>query len=66
MNPVVVRLCLQLKKEVMDVSMQRDLAQSQIKDMLQVLGDDGSSTELVSVLYLPILKHLKVVIGIPF
>ncbi|KHN00495.1 Kinesin-related protein 11 [Glycine soja] len=39
-----------LKKEVMDVSMQRDLAQSQIKDMLQVLGDDGSSTELVSVL----------------
>lgn len=66
MNPVVVPLCLQLKKEVMDVSMQRDLAQSQIKDMLQVLGDDGSSTELVSVLYLPILKHLKVVIGIPF
>ncbi|KAG5079160.1 hypothetical protein JHK86_003225 [Glycine max] len=37
-----------LKKEVMDVSMQRDLAQSQIKDMLQVLGDDGSSTELDS------------------
>ena len=57
MNPVVVRLCLQLKKEVMDVSMQRDLAQSQIKDMLQVVGDDASSTELVSVLYLPTLKH---------
>lgn len=57
MNPVVVPLCLQLKKEVMDVSMQRDLAQSQIKDMLQVVGDDASSTELVSVLYLPTLKH---------
>ncbi|KAH1151268.1 hypothetical protein GYH30_044981 [Glycine max] len=37
-----------LKKEVMDVSMQRDLAQSQIKDMLQVVGDDASSTELDS------------------
>ncbi|CAJ1942409.1 unnamed protein product [Sphenostylis stenocarpa] len=37
-----------LKKEVMDLTMQRDLAQSQIKDMLQVVGDETSSTELDS------------------
>ncbi|XP_027346564.1 kinesin-like protein KIN-7G [Abrus precatorius] len=35
-----------LKKEVMDLTLQRDLAQSQIKDMLQVVGDDTSSTEV--------------------
>ncbi|RDX72784.1 Kinesin-like protein KIN-7G, partial [Mucuna pruriens] len=39
---------LQLKKEVMDLKMQRDLAQSQIKDMLQVVGDETSSTDLDS------------------
>ncbi|KAJ1422573.1 P-loop containing nucleoside triphosphate hydrolase [Sesbania bispinosa] len=37
-----------LKKEVMDLTLQRDLAQSQIKDMLQVVADDMSSTELES------------------
>ncbi|TKY55877.1 Kinesin protein NACK1 [Spatholobus suberectus] len=37
-----------LKKEVVDLTMQRDLAQSQIKDMLQVVGDDTSSIELDS------------------
>lgn len=42
-------LCLQLKKEIMDLAMQRDLAHSQIKDMLQVVGDDMSSCDLVSV-----------------
>ncbi|KAG2408779.1 Kinesin-like protein [Vigna angularis] len=37
-----------LKREVMDLKMQRDLAQSQIKDMIQVVGDDRSSSELDS------------------
>ncbi|QCD82041.1 centromeric protein E [Vigna unguiculata] len=37
-----------LKREVMDLRMQRDLANSQIKDMLQVVGDDTSSSELDS------------------
>nr|KYP41006.1 Kinesin-related protein 11 [Cajanus cajan] len=37
-----------LKKEIMDLTMQRDLAQSQIKDMIQVVGDDMSSMELES------------------
>ncbi|XP_014509314.1 kinesin-like protein KIN-7H [Vigna radiata var. radiata] len=37
-----------LKREVMDLRMQRDLAQSQIKDMIQVVGDDRSSSELDS------------------
>ncbi|KAL2333776.1 hypothetical protein Fmac_014989 [Flemingia macrophylla] len=39
---------LELKKEIMDLTMQRDLAQSQIKDMIQVVGDDMSSIELES------------------
>ncbi|KAK7262935.1 hypothetical protein RJT34_30516 [Clitoria ternatea] len=34
-----------LKKEVMDLTLQRDLAQSQIKDMLQTGGDHTSLTE---------------------
>jgi hypothetical protein len=42
-------LCLQLKKEIMDLALQRDLAHSQIKDMLQVVGDDMSSSDLVSI-----------------
>jgi len=54
MNSAVAPLFLQLKREVMDLRMQRDLAQSQIKDMLQVVGDDTSSSELVCVLYLPL------------
>ncbi|XP_061338278.1 kinesin-like protein KIN-7G [Gastrolobium bilobum] len=37
-----------LKKEISDLTLQRDLAQSQIKDMLQVVGDDTSSAELES------------------
>lgn len=37
-----------LKKEIMDLAMQRDLAHSQIKDMLQVVGDDMSSCDLES------------------
>lgn len=56
-------LCLQLKNEVMDLTMQRDLAQSQIKDMLQVVGDDMSSTDFVS--SLTYSRSLIVVIGIP-
>ncbi|KAK7360160.1 hypothetical protein VNO77_02140 [Canavalia gladiata] len=35
-----------LKKEIMDLTLQRDLAQSQIKDMIQVVVDETSSTEL--------------------
>ncbi|KAL4395639.1 hypothetical protein AHAS_Ahas01G0012000 [Arachis hypogaea] len=34
-----------LRKEISDLTMQRDLAQSQIKDMLQVVGDELSSSE---------------------
>ena len=64
MNPLIPRLYLQLKKEVSDLTLQRDLAQSQIKDMLQVVGDDLSSTELVSVF--DYLKTFKVVHGIQF
>ncbi|GAU37680.1 hypothetical protein TSUD_209690 [Trifolium subterraneum] len=37
-----------LKKEIMDLALQRDLAHSQIKDMLQVVGDDMSSCDLDS------------------
>ncbi|WJX88512.1 hypothetical protein P8452_70594 [Trifolium repens] len=37
-----------LKKEIMDLALQRDLAHSQIKDMLQVVGDDMSSSDLES------------------
>ncbi|KAK7376052.1 hypothetical protein VNO78_34902 [Psophocarpus tetragonolobus] len=37
-----------LRKEVMDLTMQRDLAQSQIKDMIQVVGDETFSTDLDS------------------
>lgn len=37
-----------LKKEVAELTMQRNLAQSQIKDMLQAAGDDVSSIELES------------------
>lgn len=35
---------MQLTKEVSEVTMQRDLAQSQVKDLLQMVGDDKSST----------------------
>ncbi|CAI8609055.1 unnamed protein product [Vicia faba] len=37
-----------LKKEIMDLAMQRDLAHSQITDMLKVVGDDMSSTDMES------------------
>ncbi|PNY06518.1 kinesin-related protein 4-like [Trifolium pratense] len=37
-----------LKKEILDLALQRDLAHSQIKDMLQVVGDDMSSSDLDS------------------
>ncbi|XP_057449297.1 kinesin-like protein KIN-7G [Lotus japonicus] len=37
-----------LKNEVKEVTLQRDLAQSQIKDMLQVAGDNMSSIELAN------------------
>ncbi|KAF3440264.1 hypothetical protein FNV43_RR18548 [Rhamnella rubrinervis] len=33
-----------LTKEVSEVALQRDLAQSQVKDLLQIVGDDKSST----------------------
>ena len=47
-------LYMQLKKEVKELTLQRDLAQSQIKDMLlQGVGDDESSIEVVSILALP-------------
>lgn len=49
---------MQLKKEVAELTMQRDIAQSQIKDMLHVPGDDMSSTDLVSLLSYP--KALKI------
>lgn len=31
---------MQLKKEIADVTQQRDLAQSQVKDLMRVVGDD--------------------------
>ncbi|KAL6218716.1 hypothetical protein ACLB2K_011925 [Fragaria x ananassa] len=34
---------LELKKEVSELTLQRDLAQSQVKDLVQVLGDDKLS-----------------------
>lgn len=34
---------MQLKKEVRELTLQRDLAQTQIKDMIQVGGDNTSS-----------------------
>ncbi|KAI5418534.1 kinesin-like protein KIN-7E isoform X2 [Lathyrus oleraceus] len=37
-----------LKKEIMDLAMQRDLAHSQITDMLKVVGDDMSSSDMES------------------
>ncbi|XP_004509341.1 kinesin-like protein KIN-7G isoform X2 [Cicer arietinum] len=37
-----------LKKEIMDLAFQRDLAHSQIKDMLQVGGDDMFSSDFES------------------
>ncbi|KAI4327701.1 hypothetical protein L6164_020130 [Bauhinia variegata] len=37
-----------LKREVTELTLQRDLAHSQIKDMLHVVGDDYSSLELES------------------
>lgn len=39
---------MQLKKELAEVTLQRDVAQSQIKDMLQAAEDDVSSIEFVS------------------
>lgn len=39
---------MQLKKEILEVSQQRDLAQSQVKDLLRVVGDDKQSMVLVS------------------
>lgn len=36
-------------KELSDVSLQRDLARAQVKDLLQVVGDDKSSTVSVCV-----------------
>lgn len=41
---------MQLLKELSEVSLQRDLAQAQVKDLLQVVGDDKSSMVSVCVL----------------
>lgn len=50
-------LCLQLKKEIMDLAMQRDLAHSQITDMLKVVGDDMSTSDMVSLFVYSSVKH---------
>ncbi|MED6161513.1 hypothetical protein PIB30_061409 [Stylosanthes scabra] len=49
-----------LRTEISDLTLQRDLAQSQIKDMLQVVGDDLSSfeTESMEIRY-PELRERK-------
>lgn len=46
---VSFRLYLQLKKEVAELTRQRDIAQSLVKKVLQVDGDDMSSTEFVRI-----------------
>ena len=45
---------MQLKKEVSELTLQRDLAQSQVKDLVQVLGDDKLSPVCISKLKNPI------------
>lgn len=53
-------LSMQLKKEVRELTLQRDLAQSRISDMLQVHNDGVSTIEMVSTF------ALKVVTDMPF
>ena len=55
---------MQLKKEVRELTLQRDLAQSRISDMLRVHGEDVATIELVSIFAR--LKALKVVTDMPF
>lgn len=40
---------MQLKKEIAEVTQDRGHAQSQVKDLLRVLGDDKQSVVLVSI-----------------
>jgi len=52
---------MQLKKEVKELTLQRDLAQVQIKDMLQEAGNNMSS--LIGVVsYICMLYSIKIVI----
>lgn len=42
-------LSMQLKKEVKELTLQRDLAQSRINEMIRVHGDDVSSIDMLQV-----------------
>jgi len=58
---------MQLKKEVKELTLQRDLAHSRISDMMRVHGEDVSAIDMlqvVSIFALP--KALKVETHMPF
>lgn len=49
---------MQLKKEIKELTLQLDLAQSQVKDLLRLVGDNGPTIVLVCLLYTQASIHL--------
>jgi hypothetical protein len=49
---------VQLKKELKEQTLQLDLAQSQVKDLLRLVGDDRPAITLVCLVYTQASFHL--------